>query len=171
MKLADLRSLQPNLAPVITEAKEALVDALLNRTWQRCSGWDSEGSFVYGVKPSQRFVSGFLLPRFDELGVQDETSDIHISAHGLDFQVFSGAHGIVAVTVQLSIYIRVLPGWDELINHSLDIMPQPPIKRDIQLLIADGPAWRVGATARSRGTMIGDRWMLYSPTGRATTQG
>ena len=71
------------------------------------------------------------------------TSDIHISAHGLDFQVFSGAHGIVAVTVQLSIYIRVLPGWNELINHSLDIMPQPPIKRDIQLLITDATRQRL----------------------------
>lgn len=128
---------------VITDAKEALVDALLNRTWQRCSGWGSEGSFVYGVKPSQRFVSGFLLPRFDELGVQDETSDIHISAHGLDFQVLSGAYGVVIVTVQLSIYIRVLPGWNELINPSLDIMPQPPIKRDIQLLITDATRQRL----------------------------
>jgi hypothetical protein len=143
MKLADLRNLPANLASVITDAKEALVDALLNRTWQRCSGWGSEGSFVYGVKPSQRFVSGFLLPRFDELGVQDETSDIHISAHGLDFQVLSGAHGVVIVTVQLSIYIRVLPGWNELINPSLDIMPRPPIKRDIQLLITDATRQRL----------------------------
>src|ERR1700735_3502374 len=109
MKLADLRNPAPNLASDITDAKEALVDALLNRTWQRCSGWGNEGSFVYGVKPSQRFVSGFLLPRFDELGVQDETSDIHISAHGMDFQVLSGAVGLVTVAAQLSIYIRVLP--------------------------------------------------------------
>jgi hypothetical protein len=143
MKLADLRDLPSNLASDITDAKEALVDALLNRVWQRCSGWGSEGSFVYGVKPSQRFVSGFLLPRFDELGVQDETSDIHISAHGLDFQVLSGAHGIVAVTVQLSIYIRVLPEWNELINPSLDIMPKPSIKRDIQLLITDATRQRL----------------------------
>lgn len=143
MKLADLRNLPPNLALVITDAKEALVDALLNRTWQRCSGWGSEGSFVYGVKPSQRFVSGFLLPRFDELGVQDETSDIHISAHGLDFQVLSESEGVVAVTVRLSIYIRVLPEWKELINPSLDIMPQPPIRRDIQLLITDATRQRL----------------------------
>ena len=72
MKLADLRNLPPNLASVITDAKEALVDVLLNRTWQRCSGLGNEGNFVYGVKPSQRFVSGFLLPRFDEFGDQDE---------------------------------------------------------------------------------------------------
>ena len=143
MTLADVRNVPPNLAPVITDAKEALVDALLNRTWQRCSGWGSEGSFVYGVKPSQRFVAGFLLPRFDELGVQDETSDIHISAHGLDFQTFSGWHGTVTVTVQLSIYIRVLPGWDELNNAALDIMPQPPIKRDIQRLITDATRQRL----------------------------
>lgn len=143
MKLTDLRNLAPDLASDITDAKEALVDALLNRTWQRCSGWGSEGSFVYGVKPSQRFVSGFLLPRFDELGVQDETSDIHISAHGLDFQVLSGTHGIVAAAVQLSIYIRVLPGWDELNDPSLDIMPQPPIQRDIQRLITDATRQRL----------------------------
>src|SRR5579883_1363055 len=143
MKLADLRNVPPNLAPFITDAKEALVDALLNRTWQRCSGWGSEGSFVYGVKPSQRFVSGFLLPRFDELGVQDETSDIHISAHGLDFQVLSEAHGLVVVAVQLSVYIRVLPEWDEMNDPSLDIMPQPPIKRDIQRAITDATRQRL----------------------------
>lgn len=143
MKLSDLRNVAPNLAAVITDAKEALVDVLLNRTWQRCSGWGTEGSVVYGVKPSQRFVSGFLLPRFDEFGVQDETSDIHISAHGLDLQVLSEAHGTVTVTVQLSIYIRVLPGWDELNNLPLDIMPQPPIKRDIQRLITDATRQRL----------------------------
>ena len=145
MKLADLRNLPADVASVVTDAKEALVDALLNRTWQRCSGWGSEGGFVYGVKPSQRFVSGFLLPRFDELGMQDETSDIHISAHGMDFQVVSAAAGLVTVAAQLSIYIRVLPEWKELIDLSLDIMPQPPIRRDIQTLITDATRQRLRA--------------------------
>jgi Helicase conserved C-terminal domain len=143
MKIVDLRKLPRDLDSVITDTKEALVDALLNRTWERCSGSGSEGSFVYGVKPSQRFVSGFLLPRFDELGVEDETSDIHISAHGLDFQLLSSTHGNVIVDVRLSIYVRVLPEWSELTNPSLDIMPQPPIRRDIQSLITDATRQRL----------------------------
>jgi len=46
-----------------------------------------------------------LLPRFEESGEQDETSDIHISAHGLDCQIAGSAKGNLVISVSFSIYL------------------------------------------------------------------
>ena len=66
----------------LTEAKEAIVDALLSLALNRCTGSGRDGEVIYGMRPSSRFVSGFLLPRFDETGLEDETSDIRIATMG-----------------------------------------------------------------------------------------
>src|SRR5690349_13766503 len=79
------------------EAKEALVDALLTMTERRCTGEGALGDLIYGVRPSMRFVSGFLLPRFDRGGQEDETSDIHIATMGQDLQIASNTPGQVVV--------------------------------------------------------------------------
>ncbi len=63
----------------LTEAKEAIVDGLLGLALDKCTGAGREGALVYGTRPSSQFVSGFLLPRFDETGSEDETSDIRIA--------------------------------------------------------------------------------------------
>ena len=105
MKVIDLRSLLAGIAANLDDAKEGIVDALLNLTWQRASGAGAEGKTVFGAKPSLRFVSGFLLPRFEESGEQDETSDIHISAHGLDCQIAGSAKGNLVISVSFSIYL------------------------------------------------------------------
>jgi hypothetical protein len=76
MKVADLKTPPAQLASKLDDAKEGIVDALLNLTWRRTSGAGTDGQIVFGVKPSLRFVSGFLLPRFEETGQRDETSDI-----------------------------------------------------------------------------------------------
>jgi hypothetical protein len=47
----------------LTEAKEAVVEGLVQLAIQRCTGEGAEGEFVFGMKPSAKFVSGFLLPR------------------------------------------------------------------------------------------------------------
>src|SRR5258708_4829151 len=52
----------------LTEAKEAVVDALLCLTVQKCTGDGPEGKFIYSAKPSGKLVSGFLMPRFDASG-------------------------------------------------------------------------------------------------------
>src|SRR5580658_11053048 len=101
MKIADLKA-SPIAAINLDEAKEALVDGLLNMTWQRTSGAGAEGELVFAVKPSLRFVSGFLLPRFEETGQRDETSDIHISTHGLDLQIASDARGKITVASEFT---------------------------------------------------------------------
>src|SRR5438552_508730 len=98
MKVTDLRSLPPEIAANLEDAKEGIVDALLNLTWQRASGAGAEGETIFGAKPSLRLVSGFLLPRFEESGQQDETSDIHISTHGLDCQISAKAKGNLVIT-------------------------------------------------------------------------
>jgi hypothetical protein len=63
----------------LTEAKEAVVEALLQLAVQRCTGEGSAGEFIFAVKPSAKLVSGLLLPRFDATGQGDETSDIHLA--------------------------------------------------------------------------------------------
>src|SRR5215472_14594403 len=100
MKIVDLQSLPSELACHLADAKEGLADALLNITWQRSSGSGPGGETVFGNKPSLRFVSGFLLPRYEESGQEDETSDIHVSTHGLDCQVRAVGGGKLEVWVE-----------------------------------------------------------------------
>jgi len=131
MKVIDLRSPAPAVQPYIEDAKEALTDALLNLIFQRVSGNGSEGSVVFGTKPSLRFVSGFLLPRYSENRV-DETSDIHICTHGVDCQI--AAQGGVPATISASfaIYVRAIPSWAELIAATNELYPNPPLKKDVE---------------------------------------
>ena len=132
MKIVDLNTLPSELNPRINDAKEGLVDALLNLTWQRSSGAGPDGQTVFGTKPSMRFVSGFLLPRYEETGQGDETSDIHLSTHGLDCQIAADAKGNLGVSVFFSIYVRALPEWDELTRPELDLFPNPPLRRELE---------------------------------------
>src|SRR5947207_14434821 len=74
----------------LTEAKEAVVEALLQLAVQKCTGEGSAGDFIFGAKPSAKLVSGFLLPRFDATGQGDETSDIHSATMGVELQVAAG---------------------------------------------------------------------------------
>jgi len=137
MKVTDLKTLPPQLALGLDDAKEAIVDALLNLTWRRTSGAGAEGETIFAVKPSLRFVSGFLLPRFEETGQRDETSDIHISTHGLDLQIAKGATGELLITVEFSFYVRALPTWDELISPQYDLFPSHPLRREVEANIRD----------------------------------
>jgi hypothetical protein len=136
MKIADLKA--PPLAAInLEDAKEAIVDALMNMTWQRASGTGPEGDLVFAVKPSLRFVSGFLLPRFEETGQIDETSDIHISTHGLDLQIDAEASGEFTVTCEFAIYVRALPSWEELTLPQHALFPNHPLRRDVDVAIRD----------------------------------
>jgi len=132
MKVIDLTSLPTGITASLDDAKEGMVDALLNLTWQRVSGAGPQGGTVFGSKPSLRFVSGFLLPRFEETGQQDETSDIHISTHGLDCQIATKAEGNLVVNAAFSVYIRTLPSWDELTKPELELFPNPPLRRELE---------------------------------------
>lgn len=136
MKVINVRSPAAVVQPYFDDAKEAATDALLNLTWQRVSGSGAEGGVVYGTKPSLRFVSGFLLPRFSDHQT-DETSDIHISTHGIDCQIASGAPGSIDVTADFAIYVRALPSWTELTASRNELFPSPPLRREIEAHVRD----------------------------------
>lgn len=113
----------------LTEAKEAIVDALLGLTIARCAGENEEGAIIFGARPSARLVSGFLLPRFDDTGQQDETSDIHLATMGIDLQVAAGQGADVVIQPELSVYVRLLPAWDDVVDRRHDMMPQVQLSR------------------------------------------
>jgi hypothetical protein len=136
MKIADLKA-RPLAAINLEDGKEAIVDALLNLTWQRASGAGPEGDLVFAVRPSLRFVSGFLMPRFEETGQLDETSDIHISTHGLDLQITADAKGEFTVAAECAIYVRALPSWEELTLPQHALFPNHPLRRDVDVAIRD----------------------------------
>ncbi|MDY0885394.1 DEAD/DEAH box helicase [Dongia soli] len=115
-----------------TEAKEAIVDALLGLTVNHCTGSGDAGDIIYGAPPSSKLVSGFLLPRLNASGAVDETSDIHISTIGMDFQVASDTPGTVALRPRANIYIRVLPTWDDIIDPRFDLQPQVQLSLQVR---------------------------------------
>lgn len=137
MRVADLRKVDPDIATRLADAKEGLVDALLNLTWERASGSGIDGMTVFGAKPSLRFVSGFLLPRYEETGQEDETSDIHLSTHGIDLQIAADAQGQFRIKIDFAIYVRALPDWEELNRPELDLFPNPPIRKELEKHIRD----------------------------------
>ncbi len=157
MKVIDLKSLPAEIAANLDDAKEGIVDALLNLTWQRASGAGPEGETIFGAKPSLRFVSGFLLPRFEEGGQQDETSDIHISAHGLDCQIAASARGNLVITVSFSIYVRTLPTWDELTKPELELFPNLPLRRDLEAAIREAMKEPMAAAIAAEETKPADQ--------------
>src|ERR1700676_1430723 len=100
------RGMQAVTGTDLTEAKEAVVEALVRLAVQKCTGEGSTGEFIFGVKPSAKLVSGFLLPRFDATGQGDETSDIHIATMGIDLQVAAERSGEIVLVSELAIYVR-----------------------------------------------------------------
>ena len=158
MKLTDLKALPLSMGGKLDDCREAIVDALLNLTWQRVSGAGPDGETVFAVKPSLRFVSGFLLPRFEETGQRDETSDIHISTHGLDLQIAKDARGDLDINAEFSLYVRALPTWDELTSPRHDLFPNHPLRRDIEASVRDEMKRRLDAAlAADSSTPTGSR--------------
>lgn len=125
------------------EAKEALTDSLLNLTYRFVSGQGADGEFVYGDKPSRKFVSGFLLPAMSESGADDETNDIHISNMGMDLQARNPPAGELGVEVSFSVYIRVLPTWEEIERYGLK--PTYQLRSTVQRQIRDAIRDRTNA--------------------------
>ena len=102
-----------SLLDIDVELKEAVCDAVVNSVVNRVSGTDEEGRTIFGKSPRRFIVSGQLLPRYDIRG-DDETSDIAIAALGLDFSLASGATEILSASPKFSVYLRVLPSWEDI---------------------------------------------------------
>jgi hypothetical protein len=73
-----------------------------------------------------------LLPRFDEDGAEDETTDIRIAALGMDFQTTASARGEARAAPSFAIYVRVMPSWDELSNPNLGLEPDFQLTEEVQ---------------------------------------
>lgn len=111
------------------EIKEAIADALLESIRRRTSGEGEQGRIILGGKPSQRLSSGFILPRLNATG-DDETSDIRIAAHGLDFAVLPGVEGVISLTATCSVYVRALPTAEELFADDGVLVPRADFSAD-----------------------------------------
>jgi hypothetical protein len=123
------------LRDIDQELKEAVCNAIVNLTIAQVSGGGPEGQILYGPSPRRSIVSGQLLPRFDQAGQEDETTDIRIAAIGIDFQIVSTAIGEASITPQFSVYLRVLPSWEELSNEGLGLDVEFKLNRAVQLAV------------------------------------
>lgn len=109
------------LRNVDQELKEAVCNAIVNLTVARVTGSGPEGRILYGPSPRRSIVSGQLLPRFDQFGQEDETTDIRIAALGIDFQVDADTDAEAFAAPGFSVYVRVLPSWEEINDADLEL--------------------------------------------------
>jgi hypothetical protein len=105
------------------ELKEAVCDAVLERARQVVTGDGAYGSIILNERPFRKLSSGFVLPRLDVDG-DDESSDIRIATHGLDFRIRAGGHGAVVVSPTLNVYVRALPSSDEMFARNGWLVPR-----------------------------------------------
>ena len=124
------------------ELKEAVCDAVLDRARQIVSGDGDFGRTVFHERPARRLSSGFILPRLDANG-DDESSDIRIASHGLDFRVLPGIGGEILVEPAFSVYVRALPTSDELFARDGWLVPQPGFNLAAKTQIRDAVQLRV----------------------------
>lgn len=116
------------LGEIDVELKEAICDGLVNMITRRVSGSDEAGRVVFGKSPSRSVFSGQLLPRLR--ADVDETSDIRIAAVGIDFNMDAAATCILEVKPKFSIYVRVLPTWEEISSDRYGIAIDFKIRKD-----------------------------------------
>src|SRR5262249_15002344 len=117
--------------PELQEVKEGIADALVTLIYNRISGQGEVGHEVLGRLPSQAFISGFLMPRFSVTG-EDDTSDVHISTIGIDTQVKANAEGKMIIRPSFSLYVRMLPAWNDIEPQREAIARSFRLKREVQ---------------------------------------
>jgi hypothetical protein len=118
------------------ELKEAVCDAVLERARQVVTGDGAYGSVILNERPSRKLSSGFVLPRLDVDG-DDESSDIRIATHGLDFRVRSGGAGEIVASPAFHVYVRALPSSDEMFARDGWLIPQADFNQASKTRIRD----------------------------------
>jgi Lhr-like helicase len=121
--------------------KEAVCDAILERTRKTVSGEGAYGAVVVGEKPSRTLSSAFILPRLNEDG-DDESNDIRIAAHGMDVRI-RPASGSLRVEPTLSVYVRAIPTSDELFSREGRLIPRADFNDAARQHIRDEVARRL----------------------------
>lgn len=117
--------------------KEAVVDGLLNNLAGRVSGTDEFHRLIYGIRPSDLLVSGFLVARPEEDRDSDEeASPLQINAHGLDFHIdAAGMHTPMRARLKAGVYVRVFPTREDVASGGR-LRPafslQPDVSRDLR---------------------------------------
>lgn len=125
------------LAAIDVELKEAVCDALVNALVQRVAGADERGRDLLGSSPRRGIFAGQLLPRFDNSGQDDETTDIRVAALGVDLIALAGAGAIMRGTPRFSVYLRVIPGWSDLVSGGGELEFDFRLRANIQQQIDD----------------------------------
>ena len=136
------------------QLKEAVCDAVLERTRRVVSGEGVHGAVILGEKPSRVLASAFILPRLNEDG-DDESSDIKIPAHGIDLRVRPAA-GALRVLPNLSVYVRALPTAAELFGRDGRLIPRADFNDAARQHAKDQISRRASAEI-PRGTPSGER--------------
>ena len=152
--MAEPRALDGMLWDDRQQLKEAVCDAVLERTRRVVSGEGVHGAAVLGEKPSRVLASAFILPRLNEDG-DDESSDIKIPAHGIDFRVRPAA-GALRVLPNLSVYVRALPTAAELFGRDGRLIPRADFNDAARQHAKDQISRRASAEI-PRGTPSGER--------------
>lgn len=134
--------------------KEAVCDAVLERTRRVVSGEGVHGATVLGEKPSRILSSAFILPRLNEDG-DDESSDIKIPAHGMDLRVRPSG-GVLQVLPRLAVYVRALPTAAELFARDARLIPRADFN-DAARQHAKDQISRRATVEIPRGTPSGER--------------
>jgi hypothetical protein len=134
--MADPRALDGMSWDERQELKEAVCDAVLERARQVVTGDGAYGSVILNERPSRKLSSGFILPRLDSDG-DDESSDIRIATHGLDFRIRPGGHGAIVVSPTLNVYVRALPSSEELFARNGWLIPQADFNQQAKARIKD----------------------------------
>ena len=152
--MAEPRGLDGMLWDDRQQLKEAICDAVLERTRRVVSGEGAHGAVVLGEKPSRVLASAFILPRLNEDG-DDEFSDIKIPAHGIDLRVRVAA-GALHVRPSLSVYVRALPSAAELFARDGRLIPRADFN-DAARQHAKDQINRRSSAEIPRGTPSGER--------------
>jgi len=146
------------------ELKEAVCDAVLERVRVVVSGDGDFGRLVFNERPARKLASGFILPRLDEDG-DDESSDIRIASHGLDFRILPGATGTLVVRPAFNVYVRALPTTEELFARNGWLIPQPGFSPGARTQIRDAIRQRVQAEI-PQGTTASERFRIRAQISR-----
>lgn len=119
--------------------KEAVVDSILNNLSARVSGTGEFHRVISNTRPSDLLVSGFLVPRPEELRDSDEeTSPLQINAHGIDFHAATeGLRSPIRIKLRASVYVRVFPS-------AADVGPYGPLRPEFHFLTGISQTLRTG---------------------------
>lgn len=135
-----MKALDPKALPL--SLKEAVVDGLLGTLTARLAGVGTYAQALYSAKPRALLSTAFLLPKPPAERVRDEeASPIHISIHGLDFQVDAAAtDSSITVEPSACVYVRVYPTKDEVAPGTV-CRPQfgllPEIRKQMRQRVKD----------------------------------